>query len=79
MSKTLIEEVFGYALKSLADTGADATAMGKFALDFQAKIAPMLEGQGEREVSLEDLIQYTVVRTMELSSNRTLVCRCQTQ
>jgi hypothetical protein len=67
MSKPLIEEIFGHALKSLADTGADATVMGKFALDFQTKIAPLIAGQQKTEVSLEHLIQSTVVRTLELS------------
>jgi len=67
MSTPLIEELFGHALKSLADTGADASVMGKFALYFQTKIAPLMEGQQKNDVSLEDLIQSTVVRTLELS------------
>lgn len=32
MPKTLIGELFDHALKSLADTVADATAMGKFSV-----------------------------------------------
>lgn len=69
MSNALIEELFGHALKSLADTGADALAMGKFALDFQTKIAPLLAGTPQADVSLEDLIQSTVLRTLEISGN----------
>ena len=67
MSNVLIEELFGHALKSLANTGADATVMGRFALDFHPKVAQLLADQQSHDVSLEDLIKSTIVRTLELS------------
>ncbi len=67
MSKALIEELFGHAIQSLADTGAEASALGSFALKLQSKIAPLLEGASQQDLSLEDLIRTTVNRTLEIS------------
>ena len=68
MSKELIEQIIGHALELMVESGVDKTALGKFALGAHSKMASLMEEQGNpQEFSLEDIIQSTVLRTMQVA------------